>query len=174
VEHPFVWSLTSNRRSWNDAEWNEHLYEQDDAGEVEMAAVPSTIGCPADRKSIGSTERLRVVRDPVVAGEQIPDVGRYARARKAAARRRLGTLCAVVGLVGLWFGTGALGGSQNVAPNTALSVAPGTVYVVRAGDTLQSIAENLVPRRDVLALVHSLAREVHGDSLRPGTVLRIP
>lgn len=138
-----------------------------------MAAVPSTIGRPALRPPIGSAA-LRLVGEREVVGGQIADVGRTARAQKTAARRRLGTLAAVCGLVGLWFGTGALAGSQTAAPKAVFGVAPGAVYVVRVGDTLQSIAQSLVPRREVPQLVHSLARELHGDSLRPGSVLRIP
>lgn len=138
-----------------------------------MAAVPSTVGRPALRPPTGAAARLRLVSDRKVLNGQILPIGRTAQ-QKAAARRRLGTLAAVCGLVGLWFGTGALAGSQTAAPKTAFGVAPGAVYVVRVGDTLQSIAERLVPRREIPQLVHSLAKELHGDPLRPGRVLRIP
>ena len=91
------------------------------------------------------------------------------------ARRRLGTLAAVCGLVGLWFGTGALAAPPSAKTTPALSVVAGAVYVARAGDTLESVAQSLVPRRDVPSLVHYLAIELHGGaSLRPGTVLRVP
>lgn len=175
MEHPFDQSLTANRRSWDDANRIEHLYEQAErAGEVEMAAVPSTIERPDRRRPTEATGRFRLVGVGASSGAGIADPRRIARARPTAARRRLGTLAAVCGLVGLWFGTGALTGAPSAAERPVLSVSPGRVYVVRAGDSLASIAKGIAPARDVPALVRLLARELHGGSLRPGTVLRIP
>jgi LysM domain len=175
VEHPFDRSLTPNRRSWNDAAGTEHLYgPKNRTREVEMAAVPSTIGRTALRQEVRPTDRLRLVRDAEFATGQIADTRRSAPIHQRAARRRLGTLAAVCGLVALWFGTGALAGTPGATPKPSLSIASGRVYVVRSGDTLESIAQSLVPRRDVSALMGSLARQLHGKVLRPGTVLRVP
>jgi hypothetical protein len=174
VEHPFDWLLTANRRSWNDAVGIEHLYEQPNtAGEVGMAAVPSTIGRPVLRPLVDENDRLRILADRDAGGRRRGGEPNAA-ARKTSARRRLGTVAAVCGLAGLWFGTGALAASPERATTTSPAVVAGVVYVVRPGDTLDSIAESLVARRDVPALVHSLARELHGDPLRPGTILRVP
>ncbi|MGB9113271.1 MAG: hypothetical protein WCF24_11160 [Acidimicrobiales bacterium] len=136
-----------------------------------MAAVPSTIGRPVLRPPVEGTGRLRLVGDEIGGAT---GMDRGARSRKKMARRRLGTVAAVCCLVGLWFGTGVLAQSPRAEPPPALRTAAGAVYVVRAGDTLESIAQSLVPRRDVPALVHSFAVELRGASFRPGTELRIP
>jgi hypothetical protein len=171
VEHPFDESLTPNRRSWDDAVRTEHLYDQPvTAGEVEMAAVP--IERSVRRPYAETRHRLRLV-DAGIHGERAGS-GRARSPQRAATRRRLGTLAAVCGLVGLWFGTGALTTSSRPEITPTPRVASGEVYVVRAGDTLVSIAESLVPRRDVPALVRLLALELRGNFLRPGTVLRLP
>ncbi|MGA8295508.1 MAG: LysM peptidoglycan-binding domain-containing protein [Acidimicrobiales bacterium] len=167
--------MTANRRSWNDATRSEHVYEgADTAGEVQMAAVPSTIGRSERRAPVVTRDRLRLVtRADETFGHRIDD-RRAAVRRRALARRRLTTLAAVGGLVGLWFGTGALASTQNVAAKPALTVAAGSVYVVRVGDSVASIAKAVAPRRDVSIVVRELERELHDRSLRPGMVLRVP
>ena len=138
-----------------------------------MVAVPSTIGRPARRQTLAPRDRLQLVCVDEIVLEGAP-VQSTSRSPRALARRRLGTLAAVCGLVGLWLGTGALASTPGAAPLPLLRVAPGAVYVVRAGDTLESIAERLAPRREVPALVHAFADELHGGALRPGAVLRVP
>jgi hypothetical protein len=139
-----------------------------------MAAMPSIVGRPALRENPRAIGRLRIVRDSGPRAEVAIDRRRAARPQQRAARRRLGTFAAVCGLVGLWFGTGALAGSPSATPKPSLTVASGRVYVVRAGDTLQSIALSLAARSEAPALVRSLAKELNGKSLRPGMVLRVP
>jgi len=48
------------------------------------------------------------------------------------------------------------------------------VYVVQPGDTLWSIAERLAPQGDPRSDVTALAREVGGDTIRPGEKLLLP
>lgn len=136
-----------------------------------MAAVPNTIRPATYHPRIDPAEgRLRIVTDPDRAGRGDTPARRRER---TAARRRLSTLAAVVGLVGLWFGTGALA-SGGPPAKPRLSVVSGTVYVVRAGDSLGSIARSVVPRREVPAVIRSLREELGGNQLRPGMVLRVP
>jgi hypothetical protein len=174
VEHPFDGSLTANTCSWNDSREGEHLYEKpDEVGEVAMAAVPSTIRPATYRPRIEAAgRRLRVATDeqPANAGH---GPSRRALSDHSAARRRLSTFAAVLGLAGLWFGTGALA-SSGAPAKARLAVVPGAVYVVRAGDSVGSIARSLAPEREVPALVRSLREELHGNPLRPGMVLRVP
>ena len=92
------------------------------------------------------------------------------------ARRLLAASATVATLVGLWFGTGVLATAQHAAtPVTrAPHVAAGLVYVVKPGDTLWSIATSLLPRQDPTTVVAALRSELHGGTLRPGAVLRLP
>jgi nucleoid-associated protein YgaU len=139
-----------------------------------MAAMPSFVGRSAPRHSPTVADRLRLVDDPRARAESTTGHSRASRPQQtAAARRRLGTLAAVCALVALWFGTGALAGSPSAAQRPSLTVASGTVYVVRAGDTLESIAHSLANKSAVSALARTLAKELHGKPLRPGMVLRV-
>jgi hypothetical protein len=58
---------------------------------------------------------------------------------------------------------------ETAAPEGAAAAAPApTVYVVRSGDTLWSIAQRLRPDADPRPLVDALAERAGSSSLRPG------
>jgi hypothetical protein len=101
-----------------------------------------------------------------------------AAARAAAVRRRhvLLAIVAVVVLVLLavpWGGRPrGLAAPGPVPVGTALS--PHTVYVVRAGDTLWSIAERLDPQGDPRPVMTRLSGQLGGGTLRPGERLLLP
>ena len=59
-----------------------------------------------------------------------------------------------------------------VPVGTALS--PHTVYVVRAGDTLWSIAQRVEPNADPRPLVARLAAQTGSDTVVPGEHLVLP
>ena len=66
-------------------------------------------------------------------------------------------------------------GARAVTPAPAASAAPETLYVVRSGDTLWSIA-SVTTRSDVRRAVRTIesANGLRGAVLRPGMVLRLP
>lgn len=139
-----------------------------------MAAVSQAIGQPGFGPVV-SRPRLRVVTD---ATRHAPPE-RVASIRSIEATRRSHRLASaavtVAALCGLWFATGALAPSAHQAPSPgAIHAHHGLVYVVRPGDTLWSIATNVVGSKDSGAVVASLRAELHGAVLRPGTVLRLP
>jgi Tfp pilus assembly protein FimV len=49
-----------------------------------------------------------------------------------------------------------------------------SAYVVQPGDTLWSIAERLDPQADPRPVMNALARQVGGDTVRPGERLLLP
>jgi nucleoid-associated protein YgaU len=55
-----------------------------------------------------------------------------------------------------------------------ISTASETVWVVRPGDTLWTIARRVEPQRDPRAVVDQLANELHGTSLYPGEQIPLP
>ncbi|MDA8288965.1 MAG: LysM peptidoglycan-binding domain-containing protein [Actinomycetota bacterium] len=107
--------------------------------------------------------------------------GGLADAEPARVRRRgrLAPLLACVALVGaVWFGAGALRSADTPSP---LATLPGAQvfggvahYVVRPGDTLWSIASQLVPGGDPRPIVDELASELHGAPLEAGMTLTLP
>ena len=97
-------------------------------------------------------------------------------------RRRVLVLAAAVAVVGIlaFAATGVVRGVASSAPavdparSTASSAAGlPPVYVVEPGDTLWSIAERLAPGEDPRPIVHRLARQAGGASLRPGQRLTL-
>lgn len=90
--------------------------------------------------------------------------------------RRRGGVLLVGGAVvaALWSGTvaNALDGSPDPVPPAAR----GRTYVVRAGDTLWSIALRIEPERDPRPVVDAIlaANGVRAGSLIPGQTLSIP
>jgi len=109
------------------------------------------------------------------------DVAERRRARASArVRRRRLALAVVTGalLAGLALPAGALGGHSPVgaAPTLpgAVEGGRGTLYTVRPGDTLWSIASRLEPGGDPRPLVARLQAEIGATSLVPGERLRVP
>jgi hypothetical protein len=83
--------------------------------------------------------------------------------------------CALMVALSLpWGGTGGrpLATSGSAPPGGTLS--PHSVYVVRPGDTLWSIAARLDPSGDPRPVVGDLESEAGGDTVVPGEVLRLP
>jgi nucleoid-associated protein YgaU len=114
-------------------------------------------------------------RRPTPAGCDDPRVA----ARAAALRRRhilLGVV-AVVALLALAVPWGTRGGTGLASPDptaTGPALTAHATYVVRAGDTLWSIAEKLNPQADPRPAMNALARQVGGDTIRPGERLLLP
>lgn len=91
--------------------------------------------------------------------------------RTRVRRRRLALVLAGAALAGAWAGPVAEAvGSSGATPATRAA------YVVRAGDTLWSIAEGMVDGEDPRPLVDSIAdaNELDPGALIPGQVLVIP
>ena len=96
-------------------------------------------------------------------------------------RRALVAMAAVALLAVLAFAAaGVVRGVTSSAPSpdragsTASSAAVlSPVYVVEPGDTLWSIAERIAPGEDPRPIVHRLARQAGGASLRPGQRLTL-
>ena len=105
--------------------------------------------------------------------------GRPAGRRSAATRRRrlvLGTVAAglLAALALPWSGTG---GRPLATPGPAQAgnaLAPHAVYVVRAGDTLWSIAERLDPTGDPRPVVAQLSAQLDSDTVVPGERVVLP
>lgn len=93
------------------------------------------------------------------------------RPRATIGRQVGGALAALVAFAGLWFGAGALRATQNAPAGAG---GREIVYVARPGDTLWAIATRLDPAGDPVEVVATLAAELHGAALRPGTVLTVP
>ncbi|MCU1492995.1 MAG: hypothetical protein JWO62_759 [Acidimicrobiaceae bacterium] len=133
------------------------------------------------RETSGEVAHLRLVGS---ASERALRPGASAPTRPAvagAARQRRGlriapALLTVGALAGIWFGTGALTGSKShlVRPPGAQAVHGGYRYVVRAGDTVWSIASAMEPGADPRPLVDELDAELPGGVLRVGATLRLP
>jgi hypothetical protein len=104
-------------------------------------------------------------------------------------RRRLAVALLVLGVVVVAARAGvALGGSPLAAPErrpassssqaagdaSARSLEGGGIVVVRAGDTLWSIASRVAPGDDPRPLVDRLSATRHGAPLQPGERIRLP
>ena len=150
-----------------------------DAGALER-------GCVEDctRRSPG---RLQAASEPVIAiactgasGDLRGGIeGPQRRARRTdAQRRRRAVALAVVaaGLVGgLALPLPALGGAPAPRLGSAAAAAPGeTVYVVRPGDTLWSIATRFDHGGDPRPLAEALAEETGSAVVVPGEHIAIP
>jgi LysM domain len=71
-------------------------------------------------------------------------------------------------------GKGSAGLAAPGPVRTATVLTAHSVYIVRPGDTLWSIAERLVPQGDPRPLMAKLSRQVGGDTVRPGERLILP
>jgi nucleoid-associated protein YgaU len=161
-----------------------------------MAAIPVGFGprpvCP--RRSAPYLRLLpplpaEAAGDPALVDQQAgpqqrvvirpaPARGAAARPRPAPVRRLLPGVVLAGALAGTWLGAGALTGSRPAptagAHVAGASLARGQHYVVRAGDTLWTIALRLDPAGDPRPLVDELAAELPGGALQPGEVLTLP
>jgi hypothetical protein len=80
-------------------------------------------------------------------------------------------------LLTLAFSGGGKGSGGLAAPGpvrTGAVLTAHSVYIVRPGDTLWSIAERLVPQGDPRPLMAKLSRQIGGDTVRPGARLILP
>ena len=120
----------------------------------------SPVGCP-ERASVRQAPPIRV------AGPSRAVIIR---------RRALLAAAAVAMLVMLALPWGGTGGRSLATPGAARagSLAAGTTYVVRRGDTLWGIAERLAGKSDPRPLVAKLEAQAGGDALQPGEVLHLP
>ena len=94
-----------------------------------------------------------------------------AMGRTRVCRRRLGLVLIGALVVAIWAGPGASAlGTKRAVPTA------GERYVVRAGDTLWSIAEHRSPGEDPRSLVDAIAEAngVDAGSLVPGQTLVVP
>lgn len=139
-----------------------------------MAARADEIG---SAQLASSRPALRVVHGGAGSGEerrrpQTPP--RVARVRPI--RRIIAPLLTLGGLLGLWFGSGALAARPQrvVAFPGAVRTASGLRYVARSGDTLWSIASAAEPGADPRPLIDELSAQLHGEALQPGDVLELP
>ena len=109
------------------------------------------------------------------AGE---DVARRRARRAALRRRRRAAVLAGVAAGATWglaLPLASLGGSPVAAhPRAHVGVAGETVYVVRPGDTLWSIASRLDRGGDPRPMAEALAREVGSAVVVPGERIAIP
>ena len=114
-------------------------------------------------------------RRPVHAGCDDPRV-----AARAAALHRRHILLGVVAvglLLALAVPWGARGGSGLASPSptaTGSTLSAHSAYIVQPGDTRWSIAERLDPQADPQPAMNTLARQVGGDTVRPGERLLLP
>ncbi len=123
---------------------------------------------------------LRLVAAPSDPGRTGPGWAvRRARRARTRARRRVAAmaLAAIGGLAVLGSPGSALGGVTGSGLPTDLAtgsaLASGTVYVVRAGDTVGSIARAINPLDPALAR-GALVRELRSDVVVPGEHVLVP
>lgn len=141
-----------------------------------------TLQLVADTEQVpgGDWARARTVRIAAVTPMVHPgaDVAVRRARRKAAQRRRRGVMLATLaaGLsVGLAVPVATLGGSPAAAhPQVSAGTVGGTVYVVRPGDTLWSIASRFDGGGDPRPMAKALARETGSAAIVPGEHLTIP
>lgn len=107
---------------------------------------------------------------------------RPARTSSRGLRRYLPGAATLVTIGAVWLGAGALashGGSASpvaAVPATAASslLVAGQTYVVKAGDTLRSIALRLDPSADPASVIALLHEQLHGGQLEPGLHIALP
>ncbi len=109
--------------------------------------------------------------DPVVPGP--PVVGPPRRAMSSARRARLRRTALVALLVGL-LGALAVPVRELAGTTGAPPLVPGDSYVVRAGDTLSSIAGRLGSPAEQASLVRAMAAETGSVNVVPGEHLVLP
>jgi hypothetical protein len=138
-------------------------------------------GAPDRGGVVGETRQAasRTVTTGTIGGRRVNphqplDRGVYRRRRLLAGGLLLLSVAAV--LVVAQFIQAGIGGGPLTTTGAAavaggLTPARATVYVVRPGDTLWSIAAALEPGRDERPLVDQLAQEAGGASLYPGQTL---
>jgi hypothetical protein len=102
--------------------------------------------------------------------------GQLRRRRASLVVRRRRTLLAVMGLllVGLALPLSGTGGSSHATGSAPVETAGSSVYTVRAGDTLWSIAERVDPSGDPRPLVAQLTKEIGSDTVVPGERITVP
>jgi hypothetical protein len=159
---------------------------------VVLAPTPAIGPRPAARLQPAHRARPSAVPPPVLISVPSPSASVGHRRHPAAVYRRrrvlvgLGALLLVAGIVNVAGRVaGALGswrddptvtttdlpgaGRPAAAPSARLE---GDVYVVRAGDSLWSIANAVAPDADPRPVVDELSRRAGGPALRPGQ--RVP
>ena len=134
-----------------------HRTEERDRTGTRLALVPSDDACSIETRS--RTELRRAL------------------CHKRRAGRSLIGLLSLTALVGTYFGAGLLASAHSLPEGRlpgAHAVGGGYAYVVRAGDTLWSIASQLDPSGDPRALVGELTTSLHGSAIRPGEHIVVP
>jgi hypothetical protein len=127
---------------------------------------------------------LRLVQAPgrrgLRYGTADEDGGRVAtplpRRRVSIEVRRRRTILAMMGLALalLAFPLGGSGGASHTTGSASAAQIHGSSYVVRAGDTLWSIAERVDPSGDPRPLVAQMASELGSYNVVPGELVTIP
>lgn len=143
-----------------------------------MAAIcmPYVSGQPGRRVA---PPARRPVRHPASAGSRAAGRPRNARLESRGLRRYLPGAATLVTVAGVWLGASMLASSGSVGaehPGVSAGSAlyAGENYVVKPGDTLQSIAVRLEPGADSRPVVALLSLQLHGAPLKAGDHLTLP
>jgi nucleoid-associated protein YgaU len=194
--------LDTNRCSWSYGPYDEHTFEgHADGGHPVMAtatATPRPVRTgPGRRPRVHTTYRRPMAGSagfrPGGAVAQPAPVGVAHRprsthggcddpravARAAALRRRhifLGVVAVglLLALAVPWSSRGSAGLASPDPTPAGSTLSAHSAYVVHPGDTLWSIAERLDPQGDPRPVMNALARQVGGDTVRPGEKLLLP
>jgi hypothetical protein len=143
-------------------------------------------GWVATDTEVAGGDTLSVLPSSAVSRAVVPplpqageDVARRRARRAAIRRRRRAAVLAGVAVVltcGLALPLASLGGSPAAAghPDAGATVGGATVYVVRPGDTLWSIAARFEREGNPRPMAEALAREVGSAFVVPGERISIP
>jgi hypothetical protein len=148
--------------------------------------IPLASPSPAivSRRTLAGFEPDWAIRVHAPAGPTRPSTPPRPRPRQVAGPRRVGRrpgrriAAGALLLIGVVLGVAALSAASGDTPPDDVHDGPRPVasvaYVVRAGDTLWSIAREIQPQGDVRPLVDVLSAQRDGAPLEPGDVVAWP